>query len=303
MNDPKPSRRRFIQSSAVLTGAAILTPFALPVVKGQPVKRTATDQVVLNKTGIKLSRVGFGTGANNGVDQLAGGKDYFIKVIRHAYDQGVTYFDCAEQYQTFGTMGEAIKGLPREKLFIQSKIWPRAGQNITSVIDSHRKNFNSDYIDSLLIHCRTDANWTDQHKVMMDAYDQAKSKQWIRAKGVSCHSYPALKLASKSDWVDVNLVRINPQGKYMDGNASEWGDQYTNAVQPILDQVKLMHDAGHGVIGMKIIGNGLFKEPAEREASMRLAMSTSSIDAIVIGMKSIQEVDENLAMVNRVLAA
>jgi 1-deoxyxylulose-5-phosphate synthase len=97
-------------------------------------------------------------------------------------------------------------------------------------------------------------------------------------------------------------VRINPLGKYMDGQAREWGPQYTNAVEPALDQIKIMHEKGHGVIGMKILGNGTFKDPADREKSIRFAMSNPNIDAVVIGMKNTQEVDEAVDRINRALA-
>jgi predicted aldo/keto reductase-like oxidoreductase len=304
MNLHAPSRRQFIRTTAVAAGAAVFAPWALNrTASAQAVKRTAIDQVTLGKTGIKLSRLGIGTGVNNGADQVALGKEKFIALIRHAYDQGITYMDCAMRYQTFGWMGEALKGLPREKLFIQSKIWPDDSKDFLATIDSHRKNFNTDYLDTMLIHCRTEANWTDQWKSMMDAYDQAKSKQWIRAKGVSCHSFPALQTAAQSDWNDMHLVRVNPQGTITDGPNGGWPNTVPNPIQPVVDQIKIMHEKGHGVIGMKICGNGFFKDPAEREKSARFSLNNPNIDAIVIGMTSPQQVDDNIAMINRALAA
>jgi predicted aldo/keto reductase-like oxidoreductase len=294
------TRRNFIRTTAAaVTGAAFVGQFQLPALAADA-KRTATDQVTLGKTGIKLSRLGFGTGIE-GSGQKDLGRDGFVSLIRHAYDQGITYIDCAQRYPTFNWIGDAIKGLPREKLFIQSKIWPPA-DDVLATIDNHRKVFQTDYIDSMLIHCRVEPGWTETWKPMMDAYEQAKERQWIRAKGVSCHSLPALKEATTSNWNEVHLVRINPMGKYMDGQVSEWGPQFTNAVEPVLDQIKLMHEQGRGIIGMKILGNGLFKDPAEREKSIRFAMSNPNIDAVVIGMKTRQEVDEAIERINRALA-
>ena len=113
------------------------------------------DQVTLGKTGLKLSRLGFGTGSNSGNVQHALGQETFNKLIHHAYDQGITYFDCAQSYRTFEWIKDAIKGLPREKLFIQSKI-PDRPEQILAAIDHHRKVFDTDYVDSLLIHCMVD---------------------------------------------------------------------------------------------------------------------------------------------------
>ena len=50
-----------------------------------------------------------------------------------------------------------------------------------------------------------------------------------------------------------------------------------------------MHSKGRGVIGMKIIGNGDFVRPEDREMSIRYAMSRPEINAIVIGFKNTQE--------------
>src|ERR1017187_9670924 len=120
------NRRQFIRTSAVLAGTALLSPWALSGVRAAAAapagKRTAVDQMTLGKTGIKLSRLGFGTGSDNGHAQTALGRDDFTKLIHYAYDQGITYIDTAQAYATFDWIGDAIKGLPREKLFIQSKV-------------------------------------------------------------------------------------------------------------------------------------------------------------------------------------
>ena len=216
MREHEFDRRQFIQISAAAVAASLVascTGAALPDAR-QGAKRTATDQVPLGKTGLKLSRLGFGTGAQ-GATQRDLGKDAFIKLVHYGFDHGLTYLDCAERYQTFDWMGDVIKGLPREKLFIQSKI-PGQPDDVLAAIDKHRTNFNTDYIDSLLIHNQQTPDWAamDAWKRIMDGFNQAKDKKWIKAKGVSCHNLPALKSAAASDFNEVHLVRVNPQGKY-----------------------------------------------------------------------------------------
>ena len=259
------------------------------------------DQVALGKTGIKLSRLGFGTGSNSGDVQHALGQEGFNKLIRYAYDQGITYFDCAQSYKTFEWLGGAIKGLPREKLFIQSKI-PGQPEQVLAAIDHHRKVFDTDYVDSLLVHCMVKDGWTDQWKRIMDAFDEAKEKKWIRAKGVSCHSLPALRAATSSNWTEVHLVRVNPQGAHMDGENEEVWDNQTHEPAPVLAELKTMRAKGRGVIGMKIIGNGDFTKPEDREKSIRFAMSRPELDAVVIGFKNTAEIDEAIRRMNQALA-
>jgi predicted aldo/keto reductase-like oxidoreductase len=295
------SRRSFLGRSALAAGALALTPGGFSLAS-TAVKRTAVDQVVLGKTGIKVSRLGFGTGSGSGAIQTKLGREGFNKLIRYAYDQGITYIDCAAAYSTFDWIAGAIKGLPREKLFIQSKVQGNPSQ-VLQEIDRHRKVFDTDYVDSLLIHCMVRGTWTDGWRRVMDGFDEAKEKKWIRAKGVSCHSLPALRAATASDWTEVHLVRVNPQGNHMDGEEEAVWHEVDHQIQPVLTELQKMRSKGRGVIGMKIIGNGDFVNPEEREKSIRFAMSRPELDAIVIGFKSTSEVDEAIKRMNAALAA
>lgn len=295
------TRREFIQTS-VTTGALVLGANVLaPLQSWAAVKRTAIDQVTLGQTGIKLSRLGMGTGSNSGQIQHDLGREGFNSLVQYAYDQGITYFDCSQTYRTFEWLGGAIKGLPREKLFIQSKI-PGQPEKVLEVIDHHRKVFDTDYIDTMLIHCMIKSDWIDQWKRIRDAFDQAKDKGWIRSKGVSCHSLPALRGAAAAPWPEVHLVRVNPQGRRIDGPEEVVWTDATHEVSPVLTQLRAMRGKGRGVIGMKIIGNGEFVNPEDREKSIRFAMSLPELDAVVIGFKNRAEIDEAITRINRALA-
>jgi predicted aldo/keto reductase-like oxidoreductase len=295
------TRREFIERSAGIAAAVLLSPLAARAAS----KKTAIDQVTLGKTGLKLSRLGMGCGTNSGRVQQALGQDGFNRLVRYAYDQGITYFDIARSYQTHKMLGEAIKGLPREKIFIQTKMGGTPN-NPLDEIDQYRKTYGVDYIDSLLVHCTITPDWdkSDQRKRVMDAMQEAKDKKWIRAHGVSCHSLPALTRAAELDWVDVNLVRVNPQGAVMDtADTKSWNAESNAAhVPPVMEQVKRMHEKGHGIIGMKIIGEGRFTKPEDREKSIRFAMQSGLVDAVTIGFKSTEEVDEAIKRINSALA-
>jgi predicted aldo/keto reductase-like oxidoreductase len=298
MKPPRINRRHFIQISAA-AGAALLPPLA----DAAQAKRAATDIVPLGKTGLKISRLGLGVGSNSGRVQHGLGQEAFNKLIRYAYDRGITFIDCAKSYKTFDWIAGAIKGLPREKLFLQSKIGGKP-EDVLAEIDRHRKVFNTDYIDSMLIHCMVKSGWTDDWKRSMDAYDEAKSRKWILSKGVSCHSLPALQAGAASDWTEVHLVRINPQGHVMDTLEEKWNaTSDASRVGPVMAAIRKMHAKGHGVIGMKLIGNGDFANADDREKSIRFAMAQPEIHAVVIGFKSTAEIDEAIERMNRALAA
>jgi predicted aldo/keto reductase-like oxidoreductase len=296
------TRRQFIERTAAAAGGILLSPAAARIGWAGP-KKTAIDQVPLGKTGLKLSRLGMGCGSTSGRVQAELGQEGFNRLVRYAFDQGITYFDTAKSYRTYGMIREAIKGLPREKLFIQSKM-PGVPEKPLEEIDRYRKDFGVDYIDSLLTHCAITPKWDEERKRALDALEEAKEKKLIRAHGVSCHTLPALTRAVELDWVDVHLVRVNPQGAHVDTPEIKNWNAPSNAshVPAVMEQIGLMHKKGRGVIGMKIIGDGDFTNPEDREKSIRFAMQCGLLDCVVIGFKSPEEIDEAIQRMNNALA-
>src|SRR5262249_841618 len=124
------------------------------------------------------------------------------------------------------------------------------------------------------------------------------------AKGVSCHTLPALQNATASDWTEVHLVRINPQGKYMDapGSQEHWSRENTADTEPVLKELQTMHAKGRGEIGMKMFGNGDFFSPEGGDKALRFAMSHKEISAVVIGFTHRDQIDDTLKRMNRALA-
>jgi predicted aldo/keto reductase-like oxidoreductase len=167
-------------------------------------------------------------------------------------------------------------------------------------IDRYRRELGTDYIDSLLIHCARKHSWPDDLARMMDAFDEAKARGVIKAKGVSCHGLQPLSRATNTDWVDVHLVRINPQGRHVDGPTGEWEEP--GNVPAAMKEIEAMHAKGRGIIGMKLVGNGDFTRAEDRERALQYAMTCGCVDAVVIGFKSPEEVDEAISRVDRALA-
>ena len=260
--------------------------------------------VTLGKTGIKSSLVGFGTGFNGYQRQshmTRMGKEKAISLLHYAYNKGVRFFDCADLYGTHPYMADVLKSIPREKIVIGSKIWVRKGgipeqerPDANIVVDRFRKELKTDYIDLVQIHCMTDASWTDQQKRQMDILDNLKAKGIIRAHGVSIHSLAALKACITSPWVDVVHTRINAYGESMD-------DKDPDVVAAVIDKI---HKAGKGVIGMKLIGNGKFRnDPEKIDRSLQYVMDSGSVDTMIIGFETPEQIDDYAIRVTKELKA
>jgi predicted aldo/keto reductase-like oxidoreductase len=300
------SRRDFVRQSAQLAGAAIIGAEMLSPAEAAPAVRTASDWVALGrKTTVKIPRLGMGTGSINGKVQQDLGQEGFNKLIAYAYERGVRYIDTADNYKTHEMIREAIKAnkIPRENVFIQTKLPIRqeTTKDPMATMDRYRKELGTDYFDSLLIHCATKETWVEDMKFLMDAFDQAQAKGWVKAKGCSCHGLRALRAATKNDWVEVQLARINPQGHHVDQDLQNVHDpvgKYDEAMK----EVKAMHAAGRGIIAMKLCGNGDFIKPEDRERAIQHAVKCGFVDAMVIGFKNNAEIDEAIERLNRALS-
>jgi len=294
----KLTRRQFVTTMSVGAGTVLLGKAALasPAYTRAPLPADPFQIVKLGKTGIKTTLLGMGTGFSGGNRSSnitrAGVAE---SLIRQAYDKGIRFFDCADSYGTHKFTASALKGVPREKYVLSSKIWVSQGgipeperPDADFVVDRFRKELNTDYLDLIQIHCMTDGHWTDKQKKQMDILENLKAKKIILAHGVSVHSLEALEACVESSWVDVVHVRINPFGEAMDSKDPA-------VVVPVIEK---LHKAGKGVIGMKLIGNGKFRNDSEKiDASLKYVLDLGTVDMIIIGFELPEQIDNYIGRV------
>jgi aryl-alcohol dehydrogenase-like predicted oxidoreductase len=254
-----------------------------------------TDRVTLGKTGIQVSLVGMGTGSvgsGQASNQTRLGIQGFARVVRHALDQGVCFFDVADQYGSHVYLREALRGVPREKYVIQTKTHATKYDDAKSHLERYRLELGVDYIDIVLLHCMQKSGWQHDHTGSMDYLRKAKEEKIIRAHGTSCHGMDPLRTSAKEPFVEVDLARINPEGLIMD-------DRKPDEVASVLEE---MHAAGKGIIGMKILGEGQIKTPERKDASLRYVLGLGTVDAFIIGFESTEQVDDILKRTTDALA-
>jgi aryl-alcohol dehydrogenase-like predicted oxidoreductase len=295
------SRREFLTTLTAGAGTLFIGKNIFPI----PASGAYFDPfqtITLGKTGIKTTLLGMGTGFsgyNRSSNITRAGNDVAVKVIRSAYEKGIRYFDCADTYGTHPFTKEALKNFQRESYTIGTKIWVGDGgipekerPDANIVVDRFRKELNTDYLDLVQVHCMTDKNWTDQQKRQMDILETLKSKKIIRAHGVSVHSLEAMESAAESPWVDVVHVRINPYGEAMDRKDPK-------EVIPVIEK---LHKSGKGIIGMKLIGNGKFRDDSEKiDASLKYVLALGTVDMIIIGFEKPEQIDNYAGRINDVL--
>ena len=295
------SRREFLKGTLVAG-----------VVAGSPrwagadaaAKRSATDWVTLGNSGVKVTRLAFGTGSYGGKVQRELGQERFTRLVRHAYDRGIRFFETADAYSEMHEMlAIALRGLPRDSYRLMTKYRLRETEDPKATIDRFRRELDSEYFDILLLHCVRVPDWAEQHKRLRDALSEAKGRKVILAHGASCHGLlPLRAFPARTDWLDVALLRINHEGTRMDTlkqvDSDDLGD-----VNEVVGHIKQIRAKGTGVIGMKIMGEGQFRTPEQRDASIRFVTRLGTVDAMTIGYKSEAEIDEAIERVNAHLNA
>ena len=286
-------RREFLIRSASGLGAAWLSSrdlLAALATKPLLSKFSASDTVTLGSTGIKTSRLAMGTGtvgSGHHSNQTALGVKGLSDLLLNGYDQGLRFFDAADSYGSHPHVAEALKHVPRDQVTVLSKTWARDPAAARADLDRFRRELGVDYLDVCLMHCVTEADWTERFQGVMDVLSEAKQKGIIRAHGCSCHSIEALRTAAKSPWVEIDLARINPIGSHMDADP-----------QTVVSVLREMKAAGKAVIGMKILGQGDLR--SRQSEALRYALSLGVLDAFTIGAESKAEQED---LVRRIAAA
>jgi aryl-alcohol dehydrogenase-like predicted oxidoreductase len=276
------NRRQFLSTGAA--GAVSLTAFPYHLFASDT-RKSATDRVKLGPKKIELSRLALGTGTHGGggsSDQTRKlGYKGFADLFRAGYDQGINFWDSADQYGSHTYIREALKSVPREKVVILSKTNSTDAASVKADIDRFRRELGVDYIDVLLLHKMEAADWNVRMKGPMDVVSEAVDRGIVRSHGVSCHTIQALRTAAKEPWVEIEFARINPAQAHMDADPAT-----------VLSVLKEMKQNGKGVVGMKILGQGDLRSRVDE--CLQFALAQNCIDCMTIGSESRGEMEDLL---------
>jgi aryl-alcohol dehydrogenase-like predicted oxidoreductase len=274
------NRRRFLTTSSTAAGVVSLHSFPYHLFAGN--KKHATDRVKLGPHGVELSRLAMGTGTNGGGGSSNQTKKLGVQgladLFKAGYDQGLTFWDSADQYGTHPHLKAALKQVPREKVTILTKTHANTEAEAKADLDRFRREIGTDYLDIVLLHCMMDDDWNVRKRGAMTAIAEAREKGIVRTHGVSCHTLGALKTAAKEPWVEVDLARINPAGVAMDADPPT-----------VLAVLRQMKQSGKGIIGMKILGAGRLRNRADE--ALQYALALDCVDCFTIGSESRLEME------------
>jgi len=288
------TRREFLQTG--LAAGTLAVSGSLPLIAQ---RGSATDMITLGRSGVKVTRLAFGTGTVSGQVQRELGQDGFTRLVRYAYDRGIRFFETSESYDEMHRMlGIALKGIPRDSYQLMSKVTTRDGVNPQQKFDELRRLANTEYFDIMLLHWQHTATWPADTARWQDAILEIQSRKVVLSHGASVHGLPALRRVPGNNWLQVAMIRMNHTGKSMD--AEDYATQGPGKVAEVVTHVQEVRKQGMGVISMKLAGEGSFDREDRRKA-MRFALRNAGVDCVTVGYKSPAEVNEAIENLNLAL--
>lgn len=303
------SRRRFLGAAALAAAAPTLRA-SVDERSGRDAGNRVRRYVTLGRTGLEMADISFGS------SRLREGEE---RLVHHALDKGVNYFDTAESYtggQSERVLGNALKGR-REQVVIASKTLagPVARKwELMANLEASLRRLQTDHVEIYFNHAVNDTARLDNpewHEFCARAKEQGK----ILFTGMSGHAgrlVECLDHAFAKDMVDVVLVSLNF------GQDPEFHERFIRgfdfvARHPELPRaLRRAKELGVGVIAMKCLMGARLNDmrPYERggasfaQAAFRWSLSQEYVDSLVISMTSEAKIDEFLgASAGRSLAA
>ena len=138
--------------------------------------------IVLGNTGIVTPQNAFGALPVQRVDMATA-----VKLLRKAYEGGMTFFDTARAYSdSEEKLGEAFDGM-RDKIYIASKTQAKTPEVFWQHLDTTLKNLRTDYLDIYQLHCASQCYKPGDGTGMYEAMLEAKKQGKIRHIGITAH--------------------------------------------------------------------------------------------------------------------
>jgi predicted aldo/keto reductase-like oxidoreductase len=226
----------------------------------------------LGKTDIVASVVGFGGIPIQGLSY--GDAE---RVVLHALDRGIDFFDTARGYTDSESKIGRTLGRRRDRVFIASKAMSRDASGMRGELEASLRDLGTGMIDLYQFHAVGNAEQLGRILAPGGAYEtlsRARDEGKVRWIGITGHSRPVLLEAVHLGMFDTVQLPYN-------AIETEWED----------DVLPAAGEAGMGKLGMKPLAGGAL---SGAPAAIRFSLA-GGIDISIPGMDTLGQVDENIA--------
>ncbi len=228
---------------------------------------------MLGKTGLQISRMGFGGIPIQKVDVPA-----VRRLMEKLAEKGVNYIDTARGYTVSEAyLGEALEGM-RDRFVLATKSMARTKEAMEKDIETSLANLRTDYIDLYQVH---NPSLADLEKVVapggaLEALLEAKAAGKIGHIGLTAHMETVFARALEMDWVETVMFPYNiveTQGEAL---------------------MKRCTEQGVGFICMKPLAGGALEDA---DLALRFIAANEDVSVVIPGMYAVEEIEQNLSAV------
>lgn len=231
---------------------------------------------VLGKTGLRISRMGFGGIPIQRID-AEGTK----KLIRYLRDNGINYIDTARGYTVSEEyLGYALQGI-RQDFVLATKTYARTKEAMATEIDRSLKNLRTDYIDLYQVH-NPSAQELDTVLApggALEALTEAKAAGKIGHIGITLHPVDLFRRAVDLDWVETIMF------------------PYSIVETQAQELIDVCARRNIGFIDMKPLAGGAIDDA---DLALRFVAQNKSVSVVIPGMATIEEAKQNLAAMENI---
>jgi aryl-alcohol dehydrogenase-like predicted oxidoreductase len=244
----------------------------------------------LGNTPLEVSRLCFGTGLLGHL-QARLTPEQAGPILKRAFELGVTFWDTADGYKTHPHVREGLRGLDRRQIVLATKTTTKTAEEATSTIARFLEELDTDYLDLVHLHGVDSPEEFEARRGALQALLEAKARGLIRAVGLSTHDVSTARILPEvaDDGIEASLVVLNRTGHNLAGGT----------VPEMEAATRKAFDRGLGIYTMKVFGQrkALAEHTPEELLSHNLALPY--VHALVVGMISIAEVEQNVEIVER----
>lgn len=281
------TRRDFLRLIAAGAAFAAVPWKALAERLSPPLARRA-----LGKTGVQVPILGFGT-AQSGTELSV---EEGARLFTAALERGINYFDTAPEFAGYGKaqvqLGHAFKER-RNEVFLATKCAKAKADEAMKLLESNLRELQTDHVDLIYVHSLGD-DMMDLKVItgpggVMEFLEKARREGLARFVGVTGHNRPDRFLPILRDYdLDVMMNCVN----FVDRHTYNFEEK----VWPVAAQRNV------GLVAMKVFGGSQHSKDAtarlpveHHHAALRYALSLPNVACAVVGMKSLEELERNLA--------
>lgn len=225
---------------------------------------------VLGKTGLNISRLGFG-----GIPIQKVSAEETKALLAYLMSQGVNYIDTARGYTVSEEyIGYALEGI-RDRFVLATKSFSRTAEGMAKDIEISLKNLRTDYIDLYQVHNPSPA---ELEQVLasggaLEALQAAKAAGKIGHIGITLHSVELFEKVVEYDWVETVMFPYN----IVETQGEEW--------------IAKCKEKNIGFIAMKPLAGGAIEDAT---TAIRFIVGNPAVTVVIPGMAEIAEAEQNI---------